>query len=413
MENTTLATKPRPTAALRWTALIFLSIAMFGSYFVYDVLPVVNDLLEKQLGFSQSQIGFLRTLYSLPNIVMVVIGGFVIDRIGVRKSLLIFGSLCAFGALLQLSPDYNVMASGWFFFGIGAESLIVAVTTSLAKWFKGKELSFAFGLNLTIARLGSFAAENSPTWANPLFHFWRDPIYLSALSGLIALGAVVVYYFLEMKTEKKYLLGEAEEPDKVVFKDIFNFKPAFWFVVALCVTFYSAIFPFQTFAVRLFQDVHGLSREAGGFLNSMPILMAMVFTPLFGLLADKIGKRATLMAIGSILIMPIYLLLVYAPISPYFSMVILGIAFSLVPAVMWPSVALIVPQSKLGTAYGVMTMIQNIGLAGFNYVIGYANDATGGYTTGMWIFSILGFLGLFFALMLKKYGPELETEKAK
>ncbi len=214
-----------------------------------------------------------------------------------------------------------------------------------------------------------------------------------------------------------------------------SFSTSFWYITALCVTFYSAMFPFQTFAIKFFQEAHGTSREVGGNLSSILTLAAMFFTPLFGLLADKIGKRSLLMMFGSLLIIPVYLMMAYQfgkpaimndsdffhisiqffgidgaiPLYLILPMAMMGIAFSLVPAVMWPSVALIVDSSKLGTAYGLMTMIQNIGLFGFNLLIGYANDFSGasssnpgGYNLGMWIFSTLGFLGLTFAFLLKK-----------
>ncbi len=134
----------------------------------------------------------------------------------------------------------------------------------------------------------------------------------------------------------------------------------------------------------------------------------MVFTPLFGLLADKKGRRALLMMVGSLLLIPVFLMLVYTKINLIVPMAIMGISFSLVPAVMWPSVAYIIEESRLGTAYGLMTMIQNIGLAGFNFLIGWVNDFSGGYTAGMWIFSSLGFFGLFFAFLLRKQetGPQ-------
>ncbi len=418
MEQIGTIKKPEPTTIFRWTALVFLSLAMFGNYFVYDMLPPVNDLLVKYLHFSQSQIGMLRTLYSVPNIFMVLLGGILIDKIGVKKAAIIFVSLSLFGVILSLNANFDIMATGWFFFGLGTESLIVAITTSLVKWFKGKELAFAFGINLTIARLGSFGAENSPTWAHSLFNYWQDPLYLSLIAGIISAVAIVVYYYLDTKADKIFTMKKADDTDKVVFRDIFNFKASYWYIVLLCVTFYSAIFPFQTFAVKLFQDVDGVSRATGGFLNSMPIFFAMILTPIFGLLADKIGKRATLMMVGSVLLMPIYLVLVYTNVSPYIPMAVLGIAFSLVPAVLWPSVALVVPESKLGTAYGLMTMIQNIGLAGFNFLIGWVNDFSGDYVIGMWIFSTLGFFGFFFAYMLRKnekkpvnFGLELVNKK--
>jgi MFS family permease len=147
---------------------------------------------------------------------------------------------------------------------------------------------------------------------------------------------------------------------------------------------------------------HGISREMAGFTSSFITFASMVGTPLFGIFIDKIGKRASLMMLGSVLLIPVYLLLVYSHLHPLVPMVIMGISFSLIPAAMWPSVALIVKEKNLGTAYGLMTMIQNIGLAGFNLLIGFANDATQGYEAGMWIFSSLGFFGILFAFLLKK-----------
>jgi MFS family permease len=186
------------------------------------------------------------------------------------------------------------------------------------------------------------------------------------------------------------------------------------------VTFYSADFPFQTFAVKFFIEVHGITREFGGFLSSLLTFFAMIFTPLFGLLADKIGKRALLMMVGSLLLIPVYLIMSYTTVNMIIPMALMGISFSLIPAVMWPSVAYIIEESRLGTAYGLMTMIQNIGLAGFNFLIGWVNDLSAGYTAGMWIFSSLGFLGLLFAYLLRKqetgnqgHGLELNMEERK
>jgi MFS family permease len=377
--------------------------------------------LSKQLGFSDADIGLLNGIYSLPNIFMVLIGGIIIDRLGTRKSTLIFATLCLLGAAFTgFNGDLTTMAAGRLIFGLGAESLIVAVTTILARWFKGKELSFAFGINLTIARLGSFAALNSPTWAKTLYSNWQYPLLIALIAGIISVVSVIIYIGLDRKAEKKYILGLGSETDKIVFSDIFKFDRSFWYITLLCVTFYSAVFPFQTFAVKFFIEEHGITREFGGFLSSLLTFFAMVFTPLFGLLADKKGKRALLMMVGSLMLIPVYLMLVYTNVSVIVPMAIMGISFSMVPAVMWPSVAYIIEESRLGTAYGLMTMIQNIGLSGFNFLIGWVNDFSGGYAAGMWIFSSLGFFGLFFAFMLHKqetgpqgHGLELSMEERK
>ena len=401
---------PPPPPAYRWAVLVILSLAMFGNYYVYDSISPLADVLVKQLKFTDDNIGLLNAIYSFPNIIMVLIGGIIIDRIGVKKSTFLFSLLCAVGAVVTaLTPTLPVMAAGRLLFGLGAESLIVAITTALAQWFRGKELSFAFGLNLTIARLGSFAALNSPTWAREAYGGWQGPLFIATIFGFISLIAGAVYWVMESGAVRRYAMAAAGSSDKVVFSDLRGFGRSYWFVVALCVTFYSGIFPFQTFAVKFFQDAHGVSREEAGFLSSMLTLFAMVCTPLAGLVVDRVGKRTLFMIAGSLLLVPVYLIMAYSGISLYVPMAIMGTAFSVIPAVMWPSVAYIVGQNKLGTAYGLMTMIQNIGLFGFNLLIGWANttfDASAanpaGYRPGMWIFSITGLLGLFFAWMLRR-----------
>ncbi len=395
---------------VRWGVLIVMSMTMFGNYYVYDSISPLADVLKSQLGFSDSNIGLMNAMYSFPNFIMVLIGGIIIDRIGTKKAVIIFTSLCFLGALITVSAgNVYVMATGRLVFGLGAESMIVAITTAIAKWFRGKELSFAFGINLTIARMGSFAALNSPTWAKALYGHWRLPLLISVTFAAVALAAAVLYIMLEKRAESKYALGKGDEPDKLNLKDIFSFSKSYWFIVALCVTFYSAVFPFQTFAVKFFQEAHGTTREFGGFLSSMLTLFAMIGTPLFGFIVDRVGRRSLFMFFGSALLIPVYLLMAYTHVNLLIPMSMMGIAFSMIPAVMWPSVAYIVDQKKLGTAYGLMTMIQNFGLAGFNMFIGWANDFGGasaqnpeGYTLGMWIFSISGFLGLVFAFLLRR-----------
>lgn len=440
-------TRPEPSRPFRWLVLMFASLTMFGNYYVYDCIAPIADLLTRQLGFSDSNIGLLQAIYSMPNVIMVLIGGYMVDRLGTRKAIFIFGSLCFVGSIVTcLSSRLSVMASGRLIFGLGAESLIVAVTTATAKWFRGKELSFAFGINLMISRAGTLLAQQSPSWAGFAYNYWRNPLLISVgFASLCVIGAIF-YWALEVYAEKHYQVGQAGATDKVVFRDIKDFGLSYWYIVALCVTFYSGIFPFETFAYKLFMDAHHVSREAAGDLVGMLTLFTMFGTPTFGLFVDKVGKRALLMMFGSVLLIPVYLLMAYVRSAHYITiylpstagghfaliahhlppillmtMAMMGIAFSLTPAVMWPSVAYLVDQSKLGTAYGLMTMIQNIGLVGFNLVIGWANDYShagvdnpAGYNLGMWIFSILGFVGLTFAFLLRQrelgpHGHGLET----
>jgi len=413
--------RPEPSRLYRWLVLIFVSLAMFGSYYAYDALSPLADVLKQQLGFTDLDIGFLQFMYSFPNIFTVVIGGFIIDRFGLRKALMLFAVLSFVGpAITAATGHLPIMAAGRLIFGMGAESLNVAVTTALARWFRGKELSFAFGLNLTASRLGTFAALNSPTWARSAYANWRTPFLIALGFSSLCLVGAVIYWLMEEWAEKNYDLGIVST-DKVVFADLFKFGLSYWLIVALCVVFYSAIFPFQTFAVKFFIEAHGTSREFGGFLSSMLTLFAMIATPIFGLWVDRVGKRALLMMIGSSLLIPVYLMMAYTRVSLYVPMAMMGVAFSLIPAVMWPSVAYLVEQPKLGTAYGLMTMLQNIGFGGFNLLVGWANtfshaDASNpaGYRLGMWIFSVLGILGVLFAFLLRQqesgpHGHGLET----
>jgi MFS family permease len=311
------AARDEPTRLYRWMVLVFISLAMFGNYYVYDCIAPVADLLAKQLGFSDSNIGLLQAIYSIPNVFMVLIGGYVVDRIGTRKAIFIFGTLCFAGSVVTvLSGTLPVMATGRLIFGLGAESLIVAVTTAVAKWFRGKELSFAFGINLTIARAGTWLAQNSPTWAHSAYGNWRNPLLISVAFGSLCIVGALLYWILESYAEKRMDLKHQGSTDKVVFRDIFHFGVSYWYIVALCVVFYSAIFPFETFAIKFFIEARGTSRELGGFLVSILTASTMFGTPLFGLFADRFGRRATLMMLGSTLLIPVYLMLGYTNISP-------------------------------------------------------------------------------------------------
>jgi len=436
--------RPQPSALYRWSVLIFISVAMGGNYYIYDSINPLERIFIDHLGFSATQFGWLNASYSVAAVLTLLIGGIVIDRIGTKKAITSFALICLLGALLTAARGTPlVMIAGRTVLGLGAESMIVAVTTALAKWFRGKELSFAFGINLTIARLASVAADNSPTWANSVFYpqgpagpaSWRGPLLIAVGAGVLSVLTACVYWAMESRAEARYELGQAGSVDKLEFKGILRFDGSYWLVVGLCFTFYSAIFPFRTFAIDFFTNkilsgqggvaaseaIRVLAHQEAGFFNSMLPFAAMIATPLFGLLVDRVGKRAWFMMFGSVLLMPVYLLMAYTHVSLFLPVALMGIAFSLIPAVMWPSVAYIVDQSRLGTAYALMTLIQQIGFFIMNLLIGKANDYAGaglenpsGYALGMWIFSILGFVGLALAIVLRirETGPRghgLET----
>jgi len=383
-------------------------LGMFGDYYVFDALNPVGPLLESQRGFSQAQIGLLDSAYNVAALLVLLAGGVIIDRAGTKRALTLFGVVTFLGGvLIATGPGFGGMMAGRFLFGMGAEPLIVAITTALAKWFKGKELSFAMALNLTIARLGSVAADNSATWAASLFGSWQPPLLMAAGVGAVCLVSAAAYWLLEANAERRFALGRAGEVDKLVFGDLVRFSTAYWWVVGLCVAFYSTVFPFRRFANIFFQHTHGVSAETAGFLNGLLPLTAMFATPLFGLLADRIGRRAQLMAAGSLLLLPTFLLLAYTRLPIGLSMAMMGVSFSLIPAVMWPSVAYLVDERRLGTAYALMTLCQQVGWGLASWSIGTLNDAygasasqPGGYAPGMWLFTALAAFGLVFSYLL-------------
>jgi MFS family permease len=322
-------------------------------------------MLKGQLGFTSTQVGTLNAIYSFPNIIMVLIGGVIVDRIGTRTATLVFTAICMLGAILTgLARSFPAMAAGRLVFGLGAESMIVAVTAALGQWFKGKQLAFAFGLNISIARAGSYAADLSPSWAKAAYAAgWQQPMLIAIGFGFISLVAAAVYFLLERGAAPRYTLGVPPPPDRVVWSDLWRFDRSYWYVVGLCVTFYSVIFPFRsTFAIEYFQNAHGLSLERAGQMNGYVFLAAIFATPLFGYAVDRLGYRSFFMAVGSLLLVLVFPTLIYTRWSLWVSTALIGIAFSLVPAVLWPSVPYLVEERRLGTAYGLMTMLQNIGL---------------------------------------------------
>ena len=285
------------------------------------------------------------------------------------------------------------MVIGRTVLGLGAESLIVAVTVSLAKWFKGKELSFAFGVNLLIARLASVAADNSPWWASAVFYpngpdappSFSGPLWIAVGAGVI--GGVERSRLLvdgsPTRHESTNWAKVVRSTSSSLGEEMFRYSRSYWLIVGLCFTFYSAIFPFRTFANKFFQHVHFANlppdeaNQSAGFFTSLLPLSAMIATPLFGLLVDKVGKRALFMFFGSALLMPVYVMMLSPNISLWIPTAMMGVAFSLIPAVMWPSVAYIVEERRLGTAYALMTLIQQIGFFALNWLIGRANTNAG------------------------------------
>ena len=426
-------TRPEPSRSYRWIVLLFVSLTMGGNYYMYDSINPLERIFIQKLGFSATQFGWLNSAYAVTAILTLLIGGIVIDRIGTKKAITFFAIVCCLGAAFTaISGHPAMMIAGSAVLGLGGESLVVAATTVIAKWFKGKELSFAFGIKITIARLASVASDNSPTWANKVFYpngpagepSWRGPLLLAVGAGLLAVVCSGIYWALESRAEGRHpsALPISNAKRKLDFKQMLRFNPSYWYVVGICLTFYSAIFPFRTFAIDFFTNrilaSHGASfaseaarvlahKQAGMFASLLP-LSAMVATPLLGLLSDKIGKRASLMMLASILLMPVYLLMGYTNVSLFVPLCMMGVAFSVIPAVMWPSVAYIVDPNRLGTAYALMTLIEQMGFFALNLMIGKANDYQHagpgnphGYRLGLLIFSTLGVAGFVFTILLR------------
>jgi MFS family permease len=397
-------------AYVRWSALFLASLTMFGSYYLLDSVAYVSIELKRSLGFSDQQFGMLYSAYSVAAVAVLFFSGMFIDKFGTRISILIFGIICSFSAFLTAySTSVSTMLISRLFLGIGSEPICVAVTVAVAKWFKGRALGFALGVNLLIARLGSSLVDWSPTWGHKFYTGYQEPLIVAAYIGLLCTIGAVLYYFIEARADKIQFLEKAGETDKLKFSGLFSFNRSFWYIVFLCVTFYSAIFPFRGFAPKFYQDAFGVTNSLAGKMNSVLSIATMIATPLIGLLVDKIGRRASMMFIGSAILLPVYLLMAYSSIALFIPVAMIGISFSLIPAIMWPSVAYVVEEKRLGTAYALMTLIQQIGVAFFAWLIGWTNDYSGassqnpqGYNMGMWLFSLLGILGLIFSLFLRK-----------
>jgi MFS family permease len=416
----------------RFTVLLFAGLLTYGSYFAYDVVGALAPTLMDKWHTGQDGIGWLYTIYSIAAILSVFVGGMLADRIGTRRASLLFSALIVVGAVIvALAPSVGIATVGRFIFGAGSESLVVAQSAILARWFRGKELALSFGVTLAISRLGTLFSFNTASLVAKRFG-WQAALGTAAALCLLSLLANVVYWAMDKRGERVLGLAEAGAGDKIVFADVKKFTSSYWFVVALCVTFYSAIFPFTALSTDLFHEKWGLplTTDAGGsffaavfqdFLHmfstapgtsSIIIFASMCFAPFAGGLVDRIGRRGSLMLLGALLMIPCYLVLGFTMVPPWLPMLLLGAAFVLVPAAMWPAVPLIVEKNRVGTAFGLMTMVQNIGLAVFPWLNGRLRVLTHTYQSSMVMFALLGATGFVFALLLlradRRVGSPLE-----
>lgn len=406
--------------ATKWWILLFVSLLMFGNYYVYDAIGPLADQLQVELGFTDTQIGSLNAIYSLPNIFLVLIGGLIVDRFGAARVTLVTTGLCFLGAAITASEgNFQTMVVGRLLFGIGSETMLVAVTTTLALWFGRSNLALAMALTLSIARAGSYAADVSPVWAGPLYEQgWQPPLMLAAGLAGTSLVMALAYYLVERKHQPPGIaVAPPEHEGKPMdWRNVLRFDRSYWYILALCVLFYSVIFPFRsTFAIKYFQHAHALPLADAAILNSYVFLAAIFATPAFGWLVDRVGRRALFMVFGSLLLPLSFFILIATDWSLWITTVLIGISFSLIPAVLWPSVAYLVDARRLGTAYGLMFMLQNLGLTLGNLVAGRINDVSGasaanpgGYVPMLMFFFALALMAFFFAvaLRIRETGPE-------
>jgi MFS family permease len=432
--------------AARWTALAVVAFTMLCGYYLTDVMAPLKPMLESQLLWSSQEYGFFTSAYGWFNVflLMLIIGGIILDKKGVRFTgkmatiLMVVGTAIKYWALSTHSLDGAVLIGfksqvviaglGYAIFGVGVEIAGITVSKIIVKWFRGKEMALAMGLEMATARIGTtLALSTSAPIARAL-----GGVSMPVLICLIMLCIGMISFFIYCGMDKKLdasiaandMRTDAEKAEEGSFelKDIlFILKnKAWWYIAILCVLFYSAVFPFLKYASDLMVNKFGLDPEVAGIIPSMLPFGTMILTPFFGNLYDRKGKGATIMIIGALLLIFVHTMFsipfINQPWMAVVLIIILGIGFSLVPSAMWPSVPKIIPEKQLGTAYALVFWVQNWGLMGVPYLIGWILDKfcitgtrveegvtipTYNYTIPMITFTSLGILALIFAFLLK------------
>ena len=393
---------------IKWLILALAALTIMGSYYTYDSIAPVAGLLRDQRGFSQSQIGLLNAVFNLPNIALALLGGILIDRIGAARAILIAAVICTIGAgLTAIGDPYELMLLGRLLFGLGNETLYIALLVGIAQWFHLGGGALAIALFFSMARIGSYSADKSTSWFAEVYASgWQAPLWLAA--GLTSAGVVtaLIYYAIDRKFP--HLRAAGQRSERFSFKELTGFSRSFWYILWLNVLFASVFFPFRsTFSIQYFQDVKGMNLAAAGTANSYVFAAAIIATPVFGLIADRIGKRATLLTIAAALMPLAFLILVTTEYGLWVSTTLMGISFSIIPAVIWPSTAMLVENHRVGTAFGLINMIQSLGLAASNYAAGWLNDAyragpdnPGGYAAMLAMFASLSLVAFVSSLLL-------------
>ena len=434
--------------ALRWSVLALVAFTMLCGYFLTDVMSPLKPMLEKELLWDCLDYGIFTSAYGWFNVflLMLIFGGIILDKMGVRFTgmgaclFMVFGcglkyyaistditgNLEFFGMTLKL--QVALAALGFAIFGVGVEIAGITVSKIIVKWFKGKEMALAMGLEMATARIGTMLAMAITVPISNFFgHTDESGVFHSNIPApvlfclvMLCVGTIAffIYTFYDKKLDAS-LEAEGEEPEEPFrAKDVFVImrNKGFWLIALLCVLFYSAVFPFIKYAADLMVQKYHVDPELAGTIPSLLPLGTLFLTPLFGTLYDRIGKGASLMITGAWLLIGVHVLFALPILNVWwfatFVMIVLGIAFSLVPSAMWPSVPKIIPENQLGTAYALIFWVQNWGLMLVPLLIGWVLNSfckgpvvdgiqTYDYTLPMSIFAVFGVLALIVALMLK------------
>jgi MFS family permease len=404
-------------ASARWWVLALLSLAIAGSYYEYDAIAPIADFLRTERGFTQAQIGMLNAVFSLPNILLALLGGVLIDRYGPARMAVWTAALCLAGAALTaVGAPYGVMVTGRLVFGVAEEALFIALLAGLAQWFSSGGTALAMASFFSFARIGSYAADTSPGWARALYaHGWQLPLWLAAGATAGSFLAALTYRVIDARARACGRLPAATAPERITWSDLVSFDLSYWYILALNVLFAAVFFPFRsTFAIEYFQDAKGLTLQQAGLANSWVFLAAIFATPLFGFLADRLGRRSLMMMIATLLMPLVFLILGTTNWSLWISTALMGISFSVVPAVIWPSTAMLVAPRRLGTAFGLINLLQNLFLAGSNLTAGWLADRAhagrahpAGYDSMLWYFGLLSLLACVSVALLwrRESGP--------
>jgi MFS family permease len=402
---------------LRWWVLALAAIAVSSSYYEDDVIGPIADLLHQQRDFTQSQLGMLNGVISIPNVALALINGLLIDRYGPARIALWSAAIGVLGAALTaVGNPYELMVAGRFIFGVSEGAIFIALVAGLAQWFSRSGIALATAIYLSLARVGSYAVDTSTAWARPLYEQgWQAPLWLGTGVTLAGLIAAMMFYWLDRHRRPAATIGGTPPAERVAWRDLLKFDMSYWYILGLHVLFAAVFFPFRTtYAIEYFQHVKGLTLQQAGVANSWVFFAAIFATPFFGLIADRFGHRALMLSVGTLLLPLTFVVLGLTNLNLWVSTVMMGISFSLVPAIIWPATTLIVEPRRLGVALGLITLIQALGMAASNLAAGWLADQAGagaqnpaGYAVMLWFFFLLSLVALSSAVLLwrREAGP--------